>query len=180
MPTELKCSSGGSPGVVGQLLDDVAPEDFGELMTHSREDRQPRVVDESMQLDFDAAVTTLRAASGAVVTIINSRHSAVGFDQRIEAFGGTGVLQVANAPSSLVSLSTADAVEAKPPYEQLFLGYAVAFRAELRQFIKLVRGQASTSPTFEDGRAALVLADAAQRAATERDVVAVDVDTVGH
>jgi len=29
--------------------------------------------------DFDTAVTTLRSASGAIVTIINSRHSAVGY-----------------------------------------------------------------------------------------------------
>ena len=124
--------------------------------------------------DFDTAVTTLRAASGAIVTIVNSRHSSVGYDQRIEAFGGRGVLHVANAPSSLVSLSTADAVEAKPPYEQFFLErYAVAYAAELREFIKLARGEASTSPTFEDGRAALVLADAAQRSATERVVVPV-------
>lgn len=125
--------------------------------------------------DFDTAVTTLRAASGAIVTIVNSRHSAVGYDQRIEAFGGTGMLQVANAPTSLVSLSTADAVEAKPPYENFFLErYAVAYAAELAEFIKLARGEASTSPTFEDGRAALVLADAAQKAATDRVVVAVD------
>ena len=125
--------------------------------------------------DFDTAVTTLRAASGAVVTIVNSRHSAVGYDQRLEAFGGQGMLQVANAPSSLVSLSTADAVEATPPYERFFLErYAVAYAAELHEFIKLARGEASTSPTFEDGRAALVLADAAQRSATERVIVAVD------
>ncbi len=125
--------------------------------------------------DFDTAVTTLRAASGAVVTIVNSRHSAVGYDQRLEAFGGSGMLQVANAPSSLVSLSTATAVEARPPYEQFFLErYSVAYAAELREFIKLARGEKSTSPTFEDGRAALVLADAAHRSATERIVVAVD------
>src|SRR5690606_8701767 len=34
--------------------------------------------------DFDTAVVTLTAASGAVVTIINSRHSASGYDQRLE------------------------------------------------------------------------------------------------
>ncbi|WP_223585557.1 inositol 2-dehydrogenase [Microbacterium sp. OVT16B] len=125
--------------------------------------------------DFDTAVTTLRAASGALVTIVNSRHSAVGYDQRIEAFGGTGMLQVANAPTSLVSLSTADAVEAKPPYEPFFLErYAAAYAAELHEFILLARGEQSTSPTFEDGRAALILADAAQRSATERVVVPVD------
>jgi myo-inositol 2-dehydrogenase / D-chiro-inositol 1-dehydrogenase len=125
--------------------------------------------------DFDTAVATLRSSSGAIITIVNSRHSAVGYDQRIEAFGGTGMLQVANAPSSLVSLSTADAVEAKPPYENFFLErYAAAYVSELSEFIKLARGQASTSPTFEDGRAALILADAAQKSATERVVVPVE------
>ncbi|GAA4345182.1 inositol 2-dehydrogenase [Microbacterium rhizosphaerae] len=125
--------------------------------------------------DFDTAVTTLRGASGTIVTIINSRHSAVGYDQRIEAFGAHGTLSVSNMPTSLVSLSTATSVEGKPPYEPFFLErYSVAYRAELREFINLVRGRQSTSPTFEDGRAALLLADAAQRSATERIVVTVD------
>lgn len=125
--------------------------------------------------DFDTASITLRAASGAIVTITNSRHSAVGYDQRMEAFGSRGMLQVANAPTSLVSLSTATVVEGRPPYQEFFLErYAEAYAAELREFTKLVRGEPSTSPTFEDGRAALVLADAAQRSATERVVVPVD------
>ncbi|HWU46341.1 MAG TPA: inositol 2-dehydrogenase [Humibacter sp.] len=116
--------------------------------------------------DYDTAVSTLRSSSGAMVTIVNSRHSAVGYDQRIEAFGSAGMLQVANAPTSLVSLSTAEAVEAKSPYQDFFLErYAEAYAAELREFVKLVRGEPSTSPTFEDGRAALLLADAAQHSA---------------
>ena len=32
--------------------------------------------------DFDAAVVTLKAASGAVATIINNRHCASGYNQR--------------------------------------------------------------------------------------------------
>ncbi|WP_314149690.1 inositol 2-dehydrogenase [uncultured Leifsonia sp.] len=125
--------------------------------------------------DFDTAVVVLRSASGAVVTITNSRHSAVGYDQRLEAFGADGMLQVANAPTSLVSLSTATAVEAKPPYQDFFLErYAEAYAAELRAFVQLVRGEPSTSPTFEDGRAALLLADAAQRSAERHAAVAVD------
>ncbi|GAA1764576.1 inositol 2-dehydrogenase [Agromyces humatus] len=127
--------------------------------------------------DFDTAVAVLRAATGAIVTITNSRHSAVGYDQRIEAFGAGGMLQVANAPSSLVSLSTAEAVEARPPYQEFFVErYAGAYRAELSEFVRLVRGETSTSPTFEDGRAALILADAAQRSATEHVAVQVDLD----
>ncbi|WP_102157284.1 inositol 2-dehydrogenase [Zhihengliuella halotolerans] len=125
--------------------------------------------------DFDTAVTTLRSSCGAIVSITNSRHSAVGYDQRLEAFGATGMLQVANAPTSLVSLSTAAAVEAKPPYQDFFLErYAEAYAAELDAFIALVRGEKSDSPTYEDGRAALLLADAAQRSATGGGTVAVD------
>ncbi|MGU3643802.1 inositol 2-dehydrogenase [Microbacterium sp. C23T] len=127
--------------------------------------------------DFDTAVVTLRAASGAVVTIINSRHSAVGYDQRLEAFGALGTVQVANRSTSLVSLSTAERVEATAPYEDFFLQrYAEAYAAELRSFVELVREGASASPTFDDGRAALLLADAAQRSATERVAVAVSLD----
>lgn len=125
--------------------------------------------------DFDTAVTVLRAASGAIVTITNSRHSAVGYDQRIEAFGAEGMLQVANQGTSLVSLSTSTTVEGKPPYRNFFLErYAGAYAAELEEFVKLARGEKSTSPTFEDGRAALLLADAAQRSAEQHVAVTVD------
>lgn len=125
--------------------------------------------------DADTAVTTLRASSGSIVTIVNSRHSAVGYDQRLEAFGARGVLQVANARSSLVTLSTSAAVEAGDPYPSFFLErYALAYVAELREFIALVRGERSSSPSFDDGRAALLLADAAQKSSIERIAVSVD------
>ena len=77
------------------------------------------------------------------------------------------MVQVHNTPTSQVSVSTAAAVEARPPYVEPFLErYAHSYALELAEFVKLVHGEPSTSPTFEDGRAALVIADAAQRAAT--------------
>ncbi len=125
--------------------------------------------------DFDSAVTTLRTAGGVTATIINSRRSAYGYDQRLEAFGGLGALNVANEGTSLVSASTAEAVESRPPYRAFFLDrYAEAYRAELAAFIDLARGLPSESPSFDDGRAALVLADAAQRSAEEGRAVAVE------
>ncbi|WP_262700681.1 MULTISPECIES: inositol 2-dehydrogenase [Streptomyces] len=122
--------------------------------------------------DYDTVAIVLRAASGAIATITNSRHSAIGYDQRLEALGAEGLLLVANAPSSLVSVSTSAAVEAKRPYLDFFLErYAEAYVRELAEFIKLVRGEESTSPTFEDGREALIIADAAQRSAEEGAVI---------
>ncbi len=127
--------------------------------------------------DFDTAVVTLRSSSGAIVTIINSRHSAVGYDQRIEAFGSLGSLQANNPSLSLVSASNATAVDARAPYEPQFLHrYAVSYSAELDAFLRLMRGEPSDSPTFDDGRAALLLADAAQRSAETGSVVAMPFD----
>jgi myo-inositol 2-dehydrogenase/D-chiro-inositol 1-dehydrogenase len=122
--------------------------------------------------DFDSVVVTLRAAAGGMATIVNSRHSVIGYDQRLEAFGAAGLLQVANAPSSLVSASTAFGVETKRPYLDFFLErYADAYALELAEFVKLVRGEPSSSPGFADGRAALVIADAAQLSAESGAVV---------
>lgn len=122
--------------------------------------------------DFDTAAVTLRAASGAVVTITNSRHSAIGYDQRLEAFGALGMLQVGNMPSSLVSLSSGSSVGAKEPYVEPFIErYVQAYALELAEFIRLVRGEPSSSPGFDDGRAALIIADAAQRSAEEGTLV---------
>ncbi|MGO4584008.1 inositol 2-dehydrogenase [Arthrobacter sp. 2RAF6] len=124
--------------------------------------------------DFDTAVVTLRAASGAIVTITNSRHSAIGYDQRLEAFGALGMFQVDNVQSRLVSYSSASSVEAKEPYIESFIErYAQAYALELDEFIKLVRGEQSSSPSFEDGRAALMIADAAQRSAEEGIAVSI-------
>ncbi|MGW9020514.1 inositol 2-dehydrogenase [Leucobacter chromiiresistens] len=125
--------------------------------------------------DFDTAVVTLQTESGAIVTIVNSRHSAIGYDQRMEAFGATGMLQVGNPQQNTVVLSNGDAVEARPPYPEFFLErYATAYAAELGEFVRLVRGEPSTSPTFDDGRAALILADAAQRSAETGATVGVE------
>lgn len=117
--------------------------------------------------DYDSAVLTLRAESGALVSIVNSRHSATGYDQRLEAFGAAGVLQVRNAHTSLVSLSTAASTDARDPHQEFFLDrYAASYERELAAFVRLVRDGRSDSPTFDDGRAALVLADAASTAAS--------------
>jgi myo-inositol 2-dehydrogenase/D-chiro-inositol 1-dehydrogenase len=125
--------------------------------------------------DFDTVMLTLRAASGALVSITNSRHSSVGYDQRIEVFGPDGMLSVANAPTSLLRASTATSVEAVGgPYQHFFLDrYAQAYADELSAFVGLLRGEESTLATYADGRGALALADAAQRSAETGAVVAV-------
>ena len=125
--------------------------------------------------DFDTATVLMRTAGGAQITIVNSRHSAIGYDQRIEVFGGRGMLEVGNAGTSLLRYSNSSAVQAGAPFQHFFLErYAEAYVDELREFCKLVRGEASRCSTFADGREALVLANAAELSAREGRAVKID------
>jgi len=125
--------------------------------------------------DYDAAVLTLTGAGGESVVITNSRHSAYGYDQRLEAFGPDGLLQVGNVTETAVRAWGAAAVEATGPYQRFFLErYSAAYALELEAFVRAVRGEDVAYPGFEDGRAALLLADAAGVSAREGRAVNVD------
>lgn len=127
--------------------------------------------------DFDTAMVLMRTSTGAQISITNSRHSSIGYDQRLEIFGGQGMLEVGNAGTSLVSYSNATAVKTTSPYQHFFLErYAQAYLDELQDFCRLVRGEASRCSTFADGRAALLLADAAEVSVAEGRAVKVDLN----
>jgi myo-inositol 2-dehydrogenase/D-chiro-inositol 1-dehydrogenase len=112
--------------------------------------------------DIDGAVVVLRGASGALATITNSRRCAFGYDQRLEAFGELGMLAAANQLPTSVRFSGADHTEVAPPYHNFFLDrYTPAYRAEMDAFVTGTEQGTAFDPGFADGRAALVLADAA-------------------
>lgn len=116
--------------------------------------------------DFDAAVVTLRAANGAVATIINNRHCASGYDQRLEASGREGALFAENIRATTVRLSNAEVTDAQEPYLDFFLErYADAYRLELSAFIEAVEAGTPTPTTIDDAIKALALAEAATEAA---------------
>jgi myo-inositol 2-dehydrogenase/D-chiro-inositol 1-dehydrogenase len=121
------------------------------------------VVDYIAELgDIDSAVVVLRGADGTLCHITNSRHSAFGYDQRLEAFGSDGMLSVGNQHPSSVRLSNANQTEAAREYLNFFLDrYTPAYRAELDHLISAIEQGDQPSPGFADGREALALADAA-------------------
>lgn len=122
--------------------------------------------------DIDGAVIVLRAASGALATIANSRRCAFGYDQRVEAFGSAGMLQAANHLPTSVRLSSSEQTESAAPYLTFFRErYAAAYTAELSHFIDCVGSGTSPSPGFTDGREALALADAANESMRTEAVV---------
>ncbi|NDR54253.1 inositol 2-dehydrogenase [Actinomyces sp. 565] len=116
--------------------------------------------------DFDAAVVTLKAASGAVATIINNRHCASGYDQRLEASGREGALLAENVRAHTVRLSNAEVTDAQEPYLDFFLErYADAYRLELSAFIEAVEAGTTPPTGIADAVAALRLAEAATESA---------------
>lgn len=125
--------------------------------------------------DFDAAVVTLRAASGAVATIINNRHCASGYDQRLEACGPKGALLADNIRPTTVRLSNAEVTDAQQPYLDFFLErYEAAYRLELSAFIEAVEAGTAPPVTIEDAIEALRLAEAATESARSGRPVRLD------
>ena len=112
--------------------------------------------------DIDSAVVVLRGAGGELCQIVNSRRCSFGYDQRLEAFGADGMLTAGNQVATSVRRSGAAGTETAPPYLNFFLDrYTPAYRAELDHLVSCVEQGKAPSPGFADGRAALVLADAA-------------------
>jgi myo-inositol 2-dehydrogenase / D-chiro-inositol 1-dehydrogenase len=112
--------------------------------------------------DHAQAVVTMRAASGALCTIVNSRTCAFGYDQRLEAFGDLGSLEVTNQTATSVQASDGTRTGATDRYVDFFLErYAAAYRAELAEFLAAISEGRPPAVGFSDGRRAQALAEAA-------------------
>ena len=116
--------------------------------------------------DFDSVNVVMRGKNKELITIVNSRHASYGYDQRIEAFGSLGMLTASNQLPTTVRAFTATQTEVADPYLNFFLErYSVAYRQELADFVTGIKNGKATNPTYEDGRQALILADAALESA---------------
>jgi len=115
--------------------------------------------------DVDTAMVVMKAASGALVHINNSRRAVYGYDQRVEAFGASGMVQSGNVRASTLMRSGATATDAREPLLNFFMErYQQAYLDELREFIEVVDAKKQPTVGFEDGRCALILANAAWEA----------------
>lgn len=111
--------------------------------------------------DYDTVVATLKTASGKQAVITNSREAVYGYDQRVELFGSKGMVISENHRENLVTKHLADATGMGAPLQHFFIErYAEAFDNEIGYFVDAIENGAPVPVGFEDGRLALLLADA--------------------
>jgi myo-inositol 2-dehydrogenase/D-chiro-inositol 1-dehydrogenase len=111
--------------------------------------------------DVDTARILLRTETGRLCVISNTRRSGYGYDQRIEAYGSAGAVRADNVLASTVFTSTERGV-ASDALQNFFLDrYAEAYRREMKHFVDILRDGEAPAAGYDDGVAALVLAEAA-------------------
>ena len=134
-----------------------------------------RMIDPGMMQeldDFDTAMVILRTASGKQCHINNSRTAVYGHDQRVELLGTTGMVISGNRKSHEMRRYSATVTETAAPYLNFFIErYREAYDAEISSFVDCVEKGTAPEVGFEDGRKALVLAEAAMKSIAEGRIV---------
>ena len=118
--------------------------------------------DIAKQGDVDTASVIMNMNKGAIVTIINGRQASFGYDQRIEAFGETGMLQVKNVLEDSVILSNSSGIKQTKNQHFFLESYGKAFHNELVHFMESFQSGTQPSVNISDGVLALKIAEAAK------------------
>lgn len=112
--------------------------------------------------DVDTASVTMLAEDGAIITILNSRRCAFGFDQRIEAFGAEGMVVSDNPRQSGFRSFTKAAPGTDAPILEFFMErYRPSYTAEIKLFLRCAQEGCDMPVNAIDGLMAAYLAEAA-------------------
>jgi myo-inositol 2-dehydrogenase/D-chiro-inositol 1-dehydrogenase len=111
--------------------------------------------------DTDTVMVLMKTASGRQAHINNSRRASYGYDQRLEVHGAKGRLMAGNRTPTTVELANATNVSADKPMYFFLERYAEAYKAELAVFVDALVNKKPMPVGAEDGRMAIVLAEAA-------------------
>ena len=134
-----------------------------------------RLVDPEMMAelgDYDTVTVLLTTASGKQCVITNSRRATYGYDQRVEAFGSKGMAISENVRENNATFH-AGLHRARARRCSTSSSSATARPSPPRSRPSSTRSRRVRLPRsgFDDGRLALVLAEAALQSATEGRVV---------
>ena len=120
--------------------------------------------------DIDTSVISLRFANDSLGVIDNSRRSGFGYDVRTEVFGSEGALMIGYSRDTPMLRLDGSGVHSDHIYWFLER-FDQAYIDELRAFVTSIVNDTAPSVDGEDGRAAMVLAYAAEASRQENGPV---------
>ena len=122
--------------------------------------------------DIDTAFIVLKYASGTMATIVNSRRSSYGYDQRLELHGSEGLLCAGNILENQVQHYGKQGCTSALPEHFFLQRYKSAYAAEWEHFVAVLRGEVVPDCSGDDGERALYLADKAlESLRSQREIV---------
>lgn len=119
--------------------------------------------------DLDSVMIILKSESERLIHINGSRHCSYGYDQRIEAFGSSGMLMSNNPTQTSVTHYTSHLNGSADKLYSFFLDrYENAYKFQLENF---ANNQHNLSPSLSDGVKAQQLAEAAIKSLKDKAIV---------
>ena len=112
--------------------------------------------------DYELASCVLKSKKGVQCIITNSRHCSFGYDQRVELFGSKGMLISGNKNENEAQIYTKNNTSQKKPLMNFFIDrYVDAYKLQLDELASYTLKRKKPISSFEDGRRALIIANAA-------------------
>jgi myo-inositol 2-dehydrogenase / D-chiro-inositol 1-dehydrogenase len=112
--------------------------------------------------DVDTACVSLITSSGKQAVILNSRRTAYGFDQRIEAFGSAGMVISENPRATGLKRFSSTSFGAPDRFRAFFMErYGESYRREIEAFVGGVAQGTPATVNALDGLRSVYLAEAA-------------------
>ena len=125
--------------------------------------------------DYELAMCLIKSKKGVICMINNSRHCSYGYDQRVEVFGSKGMVISGNRRDNASEKFLESKTAIKRPLLNFFIDrYEEAYKLQLNDLVYLVQKRKNPRASFEEGRKAIIIANAAYKSLKLNKVVKIN------
>ena len=125
--------------------------------------------------DYELAMCLIKSEKGVICMINNSRHCSYGYDQRVEVFGSKGMIVSGNRRDNESEKFLESKTAIKRPLLNFFIDrYEEAYKLQLNDLVYLAQKRKNPRASFEEGRKAIIIANAAYKSLKFNKVVKIN------
>lgn len=100
--------------------------------------------------DVDTATAVLAMSHGTIAQLSGLRHDPMGYDVRLEVFGGGESLAAGWSPRSPITSTEPGVPPPVDPITSFWDRFAAAYKAEMQAFVQVVAGEAAPASNHHD------------------------------